>query len=180
MDHLFASIDPNFLQQVDASLLEKIRADLRVLHYLDTHSSSENGRPAKRRKLNQCHKWYKKILNMCIKTMTRNLRVFRWPVYYASQKCTKIHDIHLVKNVQYACKWNCLNSEKQVIPDIYGRSKKKERKEKRFNLYIPKFHIFGHNHYNDANSQLLKDAVSSRKKDMEYFLWLFLWHFLFF
>jgi len=105
--------------------------------------------------------------------MSRKLRIFRWPVYYASQKfqeCSQIHDIHLVRNVQYACKWNCLNPEEQVIPDIYERSKKKERKEKGFNLYIPRFHILGHNHYNDANSQLLKDAIISRKKDMEYFL----------
>lgn len=105
--------------------------------------------------------------------MSRKVKIFRWPVYYASQKFQeyiKLHDIHLVRNVQYACKRNCLNSEEHVIPDIYGISKKKkERKELGFNLYIPSFHILGHNHYNDANSQLLKDAVSSRKKDMEYF-----------
>lgn len=102
--------------------------------------------------------------------MSRKLRVFRYPIFYANQKCQesiKIHDIYLVKKVQYACKWNFLNSEDQVIPDIYGKSKKKEIG---FNLYIPMFHIVGHVQYNDPGSQLLKDAVRSRKKDMEYFL----------
>lgn len=52
MDNLFASIDQNFLQQVDQSLFEKIKVNLQALQYLDTQNSLENGRPAKRRKLN--------------------------------------------------------------------------------------------------------------------------------
>ena len=102
--------------------------------------------------------------------MSKNLHIFRWPLYHARFGNQQIPPI--CKKIDHGIQPLCAMDPKQNMNTEINKHRSEVTKVNTQNRGIQRFVLYGlppHIYAHDQGLQYLRDAISDRKEEIEYF-----------